>query len=281
MMIPHSVNPSGELMETEEGAVANPFGDTCVRIFGVRIVDTTKARAIDTMRRWIDDFDGRSRAIFIANAHTLNLAWENPGYRRVLNSADVTLADGTGVRLAARLCGVALSDNLVGTDLVPQFIAQWPSYYRFFLLGGVPGKAAAAAEGLWALMPECHIAGHHHGFFGESEDELVIRRINSAEPDVLLVGMGNPHQERWIHRALPRLRVPVCIGVGGLFDYWAGQLRRAPLWMRRLGFEWCHILLHQPVKWRRYLVGNPKFVVRALINARRPQGRTPLLETSA
>ena len=76
--------------------------------------------------------------------------------------------------------------------------------------------------------------------------------------------MGNPLQEQWIHDHRAALRVPVSIGVGGLFDHWGGNLRRAPLWVRRLGFEWLQILLQQPGrKWRRYLLGNPKFLARA------------------
>lgn len=253
---------------TNGSAVPLLFDMPSVNIFGVRILDATKARAIDLMRQWIDGFDGISRAIFIANAHTLNLAWEDASYREVLNGSHATFADGTGVRLAARLCGVPLSDNLVGTDLLPAFMAECPRRYRFFLLGGPPGTASAAAEALFALYPDVHIAGHHHGFFSNGERDDVVHRINVAEPDVLLVAMGNPLQERWIHATRPHLKVPVSIGVGGLFDYWAGQLRRAPLWMRRLGVEWCHILMHQPHKWRRYLLGNPKFVVRAVANAR-------------
>lgn len=90
----------------------------------------------------------------------------------------------------------------------------------------------------------------------------MIEKINVARPDLLLVGMGNPRQEYWIHAHKAKLRVPVCIGVGGLFDHWAGNLKRAPLWVRRQGFEWLQILLQQPFKWRRYLVGNPKFLIR-------------------
>mgnify|MGYP003349334003 CR=1 FL=1 len=82
---------------------------------------------------------------------------------------------------------------------------------------------------------------------------------------LLLVGMGNPLQETWIDRWRERLGVPVAIGVGGLFDHWGGNLRRAAPWVRRLGIEWVQILLQQPGrKWRRYLVGNPLFLARAL-----------------
>ena len=94
----------------------------------------------------------------------------------------------------------------------------------------------------------------------------VIRQINQAQPDVLLVGMGNPLQERWIHRHRHQLDVPLCIGVGGLFHYWAGDLQRAPIWLRRWGAEWLGILLQQPHKARRYLLGNPLFLYRILRN---------------
>jgi len=86
---------------------------------------------------------------------------------------------------------------------------------------------------------------------------------------VLLVAMGNPRQESWIHQHRAALRVPISIGVGGLFDHWAGRLRRAPGWVRELGIEWMQILLQQPHKWRRYVLGNPKFLARAVRSAAR------------
>jgi N-acetylglucosaminyldiphosphoundecaprenol N-acetyl-beta-D-mannosaminyltransferase len=92
----------------------------------------------------------------------------------------------------------------------------------------------------------------------------VIDAINAAQPELLLVGMGNPRQESWIAANRGRLRVPLVMGVGGLFDYWAGDLDRAPGWMRRLGVEWVHLLARQPRKARRYLLGNPLFLGRVL-----------------
>jgi N-acetylglucosaminyldiphosphoundecaprenol N-acetyl-beta-D-mannosaminyltransferase len=79
---------------------------------------------------------------------------------------------------------------------------------------------------------------------------------------VLLVGMGNPKQEQWIDAHRARLNVPLCLAIGGLFDYWVGDLIRAPGWIRRMGYEWLHILVSQPHKARRYLIGNPKFLLR-------------------
>lgn len=249
---------------------APTVGLRSVSILGVRVTDTTKRAAMMLLDEWIRARDGRARAVFIVNAHTLNLACDDPEYRAVLNAADVVFADGTGVRLAASLRGVELMDNLVGTDLLPLFFkTRLRRAYRYFLLGGTPGAAAQAVTRLQNEFPGICMIGHHHGYFRDSETPALISRINAAAPDMLLVAMGNPHQERWIHRHLPALHVPVSIGIGGLVDHWAGTLQRAPRWVRRLGMEWGQILMQQPHKWRRYLVGNPKFVVRAVIDARR------------
>jgi N-acetylglucosaminyldiphosphoundecaprenol N-acetyl-beta-D-mannosaminyltransferase len=240
-----------------------------IALLGVRVTDATRPEAVELMDGWIRSRDGRSRAVFIVNAHTLNLAWEDPVYRAVLNGADVVFADGSGARLAARLRGVRLRDNLVGTDLVP-FLADATQArgYGYYLLGGAPGTAARAAAWFAEQFPGVRIAGHHHGYVDPRQSDALVASISAAGADVLLVGMGNPIQERWIADHLPALHVPVCLGVGGLFDHWAGRLHRAPRWVRALGMEWVQLLLQQPHKWRRYLLGNPKFVARALGSAR-------------
>ncbi len=240
-------------------------------IFGVRVANVTQQEAIDMMASWVHARD-RARAVFIANAHTLNLACEEPGYRAVLNAAEIVFGDGTGVRWAARLKGVRMKANLVGTDLLPAFMqATRERGYRYFLLGGAEGTAARAAARLERSVAGIRIAGVHAGYFGAGTASRVVEVINAARPDLLLVAMGNPRQERWIHEHRAELRVPLCVGVGGLFDHWAGNLRRAPRWVRRLGVEWCQLLLQQPHKWRRYLLGNPKFIVRALRDVRQPR----------
>jgi len=234
-----------------------------VDLFGVRITNATKSEAVALLDGWIAGRSNRARSVFIVNAHTLNVAWNDPGYRALLDASDVVFGDGTGVRLAARLKGVAMRDNLVGTDLMPRFFEETRDRgHRCFLLGGSPETADRAAAWIARSHPGTTLAGFRHGY--DADGPEVIDQINRARPDILLVGMGNPLQERWIDRHRDRLEVPVSVGVGGLFDHWAGNLRRAPLWVRRLGMEWAQILLQQPRKTRRYLVGNPAFVWRAL-----------------
>ena len=111
------------------------------------------------------------------------------------------------------------------------------------------------------LFPGWEQAGHHHGYLTTPElNEAAIAQINASRSDLLLVGMGNPLQENWIHRHRDRLQVRLAMGTGGLFTYWSGDLTRAPAWVRRLGYEWAHILVSQPHKARRYILGNPLFL---------------------
>ena len=233
------------------------------QLLGVPVTDASMQEAVALMSAWVTA-RRPTRAAFIVNAHTLNLACVDPDYHRVLNGADVVFGDGTGVRFAARRYGVRLKDNLVGTDLVPALMrAHLAERWRYFLLGGTAGTVVRAAARIQLAIPGLCIAGHHDGYIAGREPE-VIQIINRSRADVLLVAMGNPLQERWIEAHRARLRVPLCVGVGGLFDHWAGNLRRAPRWMRRVGAEWTQILMQQPHKWRRYVIGNPVFIWRVL-----------------
>jgi N-acetylglucosaminyldiphosphoundecaprenol N-acetyl-beta-D-mannosaminyltransferase len=230
--------------------------------------------ALARVEGWMRDPDGRTRAVYFANAATLNLACDDPSYRDVLRRADVVYGDGSGVRFAARaIHGVRLRDNVNGTDFVPRlFESRAGRGYRAFLLGGTEAMNARAAGFVREHFPGFALAGHHHGFLDDAASERVVAEIRAAAPHVLLVGMGNPIQERWIDRWREALGIPVCLAIGGLFAYWSGDLDRAPTWMRRLGVEWVHLLVRQPRKAGRYLVGNPLFVARVL-RARRAAAR--------
>src|SRR6185369_3033836 len=157
--------------------------------------------------------------------------------------------------------GVKMIDNLVGTDLMPFFFVNtMDRRYRYFLLGARGDVVERAAEYLVRQFPGLCIVGYHHGHYDQDEHDGVLERINAARPEVLLVGMGNPIQECWIHDNRPRLtKVRLAVGVGGLFDHWGGVLKRAPRWVRRNGFEWAQLMLQQPHKWRRYLWGIRSF----------------------
>ena len=231
-------------------------------VFGVPILDVSMRDALALCVEAMQTRSGSARSLFFVNAHTLNLAWADPSFCRALCASDWVFGDGTGVRWAVRfLHGERLRDNVNGTDLVPALLGR-DLGLRYYLLGGSADAIERAAAYARTAFPGWQLVGHHHGYlFGDASDS-VVEKINASRPHLLLVGMGNPKQELWIRAQLPRLAVPLCVGVGGLFDYWAGDLVRAPAWLRRLGFEWLHLLLAQPRKFRRYVFGNPLFLAR-------------------
>jgi len=236
-------------------------------VLGVRIHNVTCRQAIAMIEDVIDHRNDRASSVFFVNAHTLNLAATDPTYRAILNAGDFVFADGTGVRWAGRLQGVRVLENLPGTDLIPSlFQATADRGHSYFLLGGDATTVEAAAEFAQRTFPGWKLLGCHHGYLADDAlSAAIVDKINSAKPEVLLVGMGNPLQEQWIHRHLSELHAPVCMGVGGLFDFWAGNVSRSPRWLRRLGHEWLWRLLQEPrAKARRYLIGNPLFVLRVL-----------------
>jgi exopolysaccharide biosynthesis WecB/TagA/CpsF family protein len=214
---------------------------------------------------------GETRQVVLANAHTLNLAAADPGYRDALRRAALVLRDGVGVELAARLAGVRPGHNFVGTDFVPallQRLAARPGGASVFLVGGREGVAERAAQAL-AGIPGLRVAGALPGY---GELDAALARVRAAAPDVLLVALGNPAQERWIDAHRRELGARVALGVGALFDYLAGRVPRAPAWVLRLRAEWLFRMLVEPRRlWRRYVVGNPRFLLRVLRHREKPQ----------
>lgn len=234
-----------------------------VRVLGVPLVRVDAGGALRAIERSSETFP--PALVMFANAHTLNLAWKDPSYRAILDGASLVLNDGIGIQLAARMRGVRFPENLNGSDLNPRLLdlaAQ--RRWSVFLLGAAPGVSDMAAERLVERVPGLRIAGTHHGYFDDAESDSVVRRIAQTQATVLLVAMGNPRQEVWLARHLVETGCRVGIGVGAFFDFTAGRQKRAPAWMNRLGVEWMYRLLHDPGRlWRRYVVGNPLFLIRA------------------
>lgn len=200
------------------------------------------------------------------NVHTLNLATADSSYAEVLRNADLVLNDGKGVLLAGLLLGCRFPADLNGNLFTPLLLdhaaaAGWSVY----ILGARPGVAESVADVLKTRHRGLTIAGTMHGHFSTAEEDDVVARIRTTGPGLLLVGMGNPLQERFLARRLKDTGARVGLGVGAYLDFQVGEVTRAPAWMNRVGIEWVHRLVQEPRRmWRRYLLGNPLFVWRVL-----------------
>ncbi|BAJ01477.1 glycosyl transferase, WecB/TagA/CpsF family [Shewanella violacea DSS12] len=203
------------------------------------------------------------------NADCLNISAKDPSYLRCLRaSCHMVFADGSGIRLASQWKGYSPKDNLNGTDMFPRLCERLSNErLSLFLLGGEPGVADKTAENIQRKYPNLQIAGTHHGFLTTPQlNQAVINQINDSGTSVLLVAMGVPQQEIWLEAHRDKLKIGVGIGVGGLFDFYSGNIKRAPLWVRQLGMEWICRLTEEPARmWKRYILGNPLFLYRVLL----------------
>lgn len=235
-----------------------------IEILGVPFARLDAAAALEQAERL---YDGELPAMVAhANVHTLNLTVDDPSFREVFRAADMVLNDGKGVMLGARLLGSRFPADLNGNVFTPLVVAKaeergWP----VFLLGAKPGIAEDLAGVLKNLHPDINIVGHHHGHFSAEEEPDVVVEIRELGTGLLLVGMGNPYQERFLEQRLTETGARLGIGVGAYFDFMTGAVQRSPQWMSEHGLEWVHRLAKEPKRmWRRYLLGNPAFIARVL-----------------
>lgn len=207
--------------------------------------------------------------IFFLNAHCCNVAARNSAYREALHSADYIFADGIGVRLAGRFQGTPIADNVNGTDLFPMLMtALSGTGVRVFFVGARPPVIAALVRETARRWPGVTITGWTIGYF--VRDSEVIEAVRLFGADLVFVAQGVPRQELWIDRFGDETGARVALAVGGLFDFYSGMMPRAPVWMRRIGMEWLFRLIQEPQRmWRRYIIGNAVFLVRAWSRRRR------------
>ncbi|MBI9086094.1 MAG: WecB/TagA/CpsF family glycosyltransferase [Desulfobacterales bacterium] len=233
-----------------------------LRLLDLDIANLTMADAIQRIKQAA--CGDRPCSVFFVNPDCLNKMATDRDYFHILQQADYVLPDGIGLTLAGKLLQTPLKENINGTDMMPFLCKMAASRgYSLFMLGGRSGVAAQAARRL-SERYQVSIAGTAHGYFDRfKESQQVIDQINRSGADILLVGLGAPEQEKWIMRHRHRLAPRVLMGVGGLFDFYSGNIKRAPVWMREIGLEWVYRILQEPGRmWRRYVLGNPLFLYR-------------------
>lgn len=228
-----------------------------LQICGLRLLNACRRDAVTML------MDGMRRRVAFINADCINIAARDPAYARHVDGMDCLLPDGSGIAIAAGMVGERFADNLNGTDLFPilcEAAARRGKSLYFF--GGAPGVAQRAADAAVLAHPGLQIAGAADGY---PDDEVqAVARINASRADIVLVAMGAPLQEAFIARHSDALQATLCMGVGGLFDFVAGEKPRAPAAMRQVGMEWAWRLMVEPKRLaRRYLIGNPVFLARA------------------
>jgi N-acetylglucosaminyldiphosphoundecaprenol N-acetyl-beta-D-mannosaminyltransferase len=218
-----------------------------IKVLGVGVTSASKGQVLEYL---VENLINGNKKLFITtpNPEILVLANEKAEYKSILNSADLALADGVGVLVAARLTGNSLKERITGTDFVEMVcerVAEQPITIGF--LGGRPGVADKASKCLRAKYPGLKVA------FSVSDLASEDNSLNTLKCDLLFVAFGAPKQEEWISKNLSKLPVKAAMGVGGALDYISGTVPRAPRLIRNMGLEWLFRLIVQPWRAKRQL----------------------------
>ena len=236
----------------------------------VQILDTTVNNLLmDEALHHVMNAISASRftPISFVNPACANIAASNPQYRRDLQACDLVLPDGFGMKIASKWLGTPIRQNVNGTDFFPRLCtAMNEQGHRLYLLGARPEVVAQVSQVVRQRWPRIKVVGARHGYIEAHEEASVAQDIQESGAHVVLVAMGVPAQESFIARWGHRMGPCVAMGVGGLFDFVAGRVSRAPQWMRDAGLEWVWRLMQEPGRmWRRYLVGNLTFLLRVAL----------------
>jgi N-acetylglucosaminyldiphosphoundecaprenol N-acetyl-beta-D-mannosaminyltransferase len=232
-----------------------------VDVMGVPVDNVTMGEALD---RAMDLMEQPGTAYCVTpNAEMVYESLFDGDFRQILAQADLVLPDGAGVVLGAKILGTPVKQKVAGIDFATNLMERLSRTDKtVYLLGSKPGVADLAAENLQKRFPGLKIAGTHDGYF--QEDGPILAEINQKKPDVLLVCLGFPKQEKFMHDHRQDLSVGFMAGLGGSLDGFAGTAKRAPKWMIRCNLEWLYRLVKEPWRIGR-MMRLPKFLWKVLL----------------
>lgn len=218
-----------------------------VHLLGMRVDRVDMDEALRLIERFITE--RTPHHIVTADASMVVTATQDAEFSRIVNASDLVTPDGAGILWASKRLGTPVRTKVSGVDLSARCCAlSAEKGWRVFFFGAAPGVAEEASARMRARFPGANIVGFRDGYFKPDDEAQVVEEIKAARPDILLVALGIPKQEKFIFRNKEALGVPVCIGVGGTLDVFSGTVRRAPVWMQNAGMEWLYRLASNPKK---------------------------------
>lgn len=244
-----------------------------ISILGVPIDAVTRDEAGIMTENLIKESNKSCKMIFAPNVEFIMYAQKDKEFFDILKQSSLSTPDSIGVIIGAKLQKKSFPERIPGQSYFRKIIElSNEKGYSIYLLGGKPGIPEKAKENLEKIFPNVNIVGVHHGYFNENEEKEVIEEINKLQPNVLFVALGAPRQEKWIYNHRNELKVDVATGQGGTYDYEAGKIKRAPVWVQKIGMEWFWRLCREPKRIKRQLV-LPVYLVKILFKKDKTKGK--------
>lgn len=235
-----------------------------IDVLGVKIDKVNFGQALSIAEK-LESTEGVS-VILTPNPEIVMCAYEDAEFKKILNSADLCTADGIGVVYASKILKTPVPERVAGFDLTCALLEKMSkSGDGVFLFGAKPGVAETAKAKMEEKFPGLNVVGLRNGYFKDEDNDEIIDQINSSGAKLLLVCLGAPKQEKWIAAHRDRLKVNLCMGVGGTLDVFAGTAKRAPKIFIKLNLEWFYRFLKQPSRIGRF-AALPKFMLTVIKN---------------
>jgi len=249
--------------------LASQINHKTVNVLGLDIHPLAIDQVIDAAEHHIEKKE--PLLLGVVNVAKLVRARKDPRLRQSLCQSDLILADGLPIVWLCRLTGKPLPQRVPGIDIMTRlFETAARNNYSVYLLGARPQVIEAVVKVVRRKYPSLRIAGFHHGYFNQNQQQQVAEDIKNSGCDILFVAMSSPKKENFLAKYRAFMNVPLCHGVGGAFDILAGFKKRAPLWMQNCGMEWFYRLMQEPKRmWKRYLVTNSIFIILSLMEVAR------------
>ena len=207
--------------------------------------------------------ENKGGIIVTINPEMIEITRDDQEFKEIINNAELIIPDGIGVKIAMRIKGHNI-DRIAGIEFAHKLLGICAeNNYSVGLLGAKKEIIEKASKNLKEEMKDIDISFTQDGYF--KDEEKVISILEKSQPRLLLVAMGAPRQEKFIKKALEKLPNTLMIGVGGSFDVWSGEVKRAPKIYQRLGLEWLYRTIKQPERCKRIFPNLPKFIFRVLL----------------
>ncbi len=232
-----------------------------IELMNCRIDNLSMAETVETVGRFISG--GGSHQHVVVNVDKMVKANRNPELLEIINSCDLINADGMPVVWAARFLGRPLKERVAGVDLFRALVERAAREgWRIYFLGARQEVVSRVVEVFCREFPNLQVCGWRDGYWKPEEEAQVVEEIRRSRPDILFVAISSPKKEQFLGQYAREMGIPFSMGVGGSFDVVAGRVRRAPLWMQKVGLEWFFRFLQEPKRmFRRYFVDDAAFLV--------------------
>lgn len=235
-----------------------------IDVLGVLFDNVTRNQALEKLLLFLAK--NEPHVVITANPEFVMEARKNNPFKKLINDAELVVADGIGIVIASRIMRKALPERVAGCDLMFELFDHIKdTNYTAYFLGGAVGVTDIAKAKMERKYEGLKIIGTSNGYFDKEQEKIIVEEIKTLKPDILLVGLGFPRQELWIDKYKNELGVKILVGVGGSFDVMAEKVQRAPESFRNLGLEWFYRLLKEPKRIGR-MMQLPLFMIVVIIN---------------